>query len=132
MTVAVTVAAETSMNLEAQKQAFKAGFMSQQINGTDLQTELEKYNTTPIEYLSYYRLLEQTQTAPVLVVQYHREFDSLGQLSVTPDMKFKDFSAADYPRASFLKSLLEYNKDFLDLDVLSKASKPATLQLGSN
>lgn len=103
-------------SLEQKKAAFKDGFMKHRIVGNDVAQELSKYDQTPTSYLGYYRLLDQTLTSPLLVVNFTRDFDEIGQLVISPKLQFKLLSAEDYPTSSYVRSLLEYNKDFAELN----------------
>ena len=108
------------------KQAFMTGFLSEKISGEMLRTEFSKYETTPIQYLQYFRFLEKTHTDPILVTKFSRRVDALGQIVITPELGFRPISAESFPKAAYMKSILEFQKDFQDLRQSPKtATRPS-------
>ena len=104
---------------ETRKQAFKDGFLSSQLSSRLLKTEFAKYQTNPELLLQYFRYLSQIQSEPFFVLKFKRELDPLGRLLIQPSLQIKTFAAEDFPNASYLSSLLEYNKDFSTFSVLA-------------
>lgn len=97
------------------KEAFKQGFLSTSVNGEFILSEMSKYDLVPMQFVTNFREYDLDTQTPIYFVDLDVTRGTYGELIVFPKVSLAPYVLSRYQNASYLRSLLEYNKDLLDL-----------------